>query len=96
MTGGEFPWGTLAVNGLGCLAIGIIAGALARGAVLSPALRMAILVGFLGGFTTFSAFALETFSLASGREWMTAGGYVLLSNGVGICAVWVGHRLTLL
>jgi CrcB protein len=93
MTHGNFPWGTFVVNALGCLAIGVIAGALARGATMSPALRVAIMVGFLGGFTTFSAFSLETFALGSGREWFAAGGYVMLTNVVALAAVWVGHRL---
>ncbi|MDM7916854.1 MAG: fluoride efflux transporter CrcB [Candidatus Eisenbacteria bacterium] len=94
-TSGTFPWETFLINALGCLAIGIVAGMLDRGALLSPALRMALMVGFLGGFTTFSTFALEAFRLASGAEWIAASAYVVLTNGAGLLAVWLGHQVAL-
>jgi CrcB protein len=53
---------------------------------------MALMVGFIGGFTTFSTFALEAFRLASRSQWPAAAGYVLLTNLVGFAAVWVGYR----
>ena len=93
MTGGTFPWGTFAVNALGCLVIGMIAGGVEREALVSPVVRLTIIVGFLGGFTTFSSFALEAYSLAHTHDWLAAGGYVLLTNLSGLGAVWAGHRL---
>jgi CrcB protein len=92
VTGGVFPWETFAINTLGCLAIGAVAGALDRGALLPPPMRMALMVGFIGGFTTFSTFALEAFRLAESAQWATAAGYVLLTNGIGFVAVWAGYR----
>jgi CrcB protein len=53
---------------------------------------MALMVGFVGGFTTFSTFALEAFRLAALGQWMPAVAYVLLTNLVGFTAVWVGYR----
>jgi CrcB protein len=94
-TGGTFPWGTFVVNALGCFVIGIVAATIHRGWLVSPTVRIALLIGFLGGFTTFSSFGLETFSLASRGEWVSAGSYVLLSNVVCLAAVWAGHRLVL-
>lgn len=92
VSGGTFPWETLAINVLGCLAIGITAGALDRGALLPPPVRMALMVGLIGGFTTFSTFALEAFRLASGAEWSAAAAYVVLTNLVGFLATWAGYR----
>jgi fluoride exporter len=93
VTGGVFPWETLTINALGSLAIGAIAGALDRGALLPPPWRMALMVGFLGGFTTFSSFALETFRLAEAAQWSSAAGYVLLTNVIGLGAAWAGYRV---
>jgi CrcB protein len=93
MTGGTFPWGTFAVNAIGCLLIGVIAGSIEKEALVSPVVRLALIVGFLGGFTTFSSFALEGYSLWHTHDWLAAGGYVLLTNLAGLGAVWAGHRL---
>jgi CrcB protein len=92
-TGGGYPWGTFAANALGCFAIGLVAAAIEKEELMSPAMRLAIIVGFLGGFTTFSSFALESFALAKDGAWLAAAGYVLLSNSVGLAAVWMGHRI---
>jgi CrcB protein len=90
-TGGVFPWETLAINIVGSLLIGVLSGAVDRGALLSPPLRMTLMVGLLGGFTTFSSFALETIGLANGGEWRNAVLYVFLSNGGGITLAWLGR-----
>lgn len=84
------PWGTLAVNLLGCLLIGLLAGLAQRGDGFSPELRLFLLTGVLGGFTTFSAFGLETLTLLMQRQWAWALGYVLTSVGLGVLAVAFG------
>jgi CrcB protein len=92
-TGGTFPWETMTINLLGCLAIGAIAAAVDRGAAIPPATRVAIMVGFLGGFTTFSSFGLETFRLLADAQWPRALAYVGLTNVGGLAAVWAGYRV---
>ena len=89
--GDGFPWGTCAVNLLGCLAIGALAAWVDRNA-LPPGLRLALTVGLLGGFTTFSAFGLETFRLIEGTRWGLAASYVGVTNIAGLAAVWIGYR----
>jgi CrcB protein len=93
--GGAFPWDTFAVNALGCLAIGIVAGLADRGAWLPPPLRLALMVGLLGGFTTFSTLALDAYRLVLASQWAAAVGYVALTNLVGLAAVVVGYRVAL-
>jgi len=93
MTGGTLPWGTFAVNMIGCLLIGIVAASIEKQALVSPVVRLAIIVGFLGGFTTFSSFALEGYALTHTHDWLAAGGYIVLTNVIGLGAVWAGHRL---
>jgi CrcB protein len=80
MLGGGFPWGTLAVNVLGSAAIGIAAGAGLEGGA-----RLLVITGFLGGFTTFSAFSLETASLAERAPGLAAL-YVAASICLGLAA----------
>jgi CrcB protein len=94
VAGDSFPAGTLAVNVLGCLLIGMAAGAFASPAILvRPEYRLGLTAGFLGGFTTFSTFGLETMNLAADREWRLAAANVALSCGLGFFAVWCGSRL---
>lgn len=83
-----FPVATLAVNVAGCLAIGALGSSLT-----SESARLFLLTGLLGGFTTFSAFGLETQSLASGGKPGLAALYVALSVGAGLGAVWIGKGL---
>lgn len=93
LTGASFPSGTLVVNLLGCLAIGFLGAAFAGPILIREEFRIAILVGLLGGFTTFSTFGRETFVLAADRELLLAGLNLLLSNGLGLAAVWLGTRV---
>ncbi len=88
-----FPWGTLVVNVLGCLALGALAGFEVRAGALPAALRAGVVVGFLGGFTTFSSFGLETVRLLEGGETARALTYVVLSNVVGVGALALGLKL---
>jgi CrcB protein len=92
-TGGVFPWETLAINTLGSLAIGVLAGLVDRGALLPPHARMTLMVGLLGGFTTFSSFALETLRLVADAQWGAATLYIALTNIAGLAAVWAGYRV---
>jgi CrcB protein len=84
-----FPVGTLLVNVLGCLVIGALVPSLQR---LGEGGRLFVVVGILGGFTTFSAFGLETLQLAQRGAWGAAAAYVAASLVLGLGAVWVGHR----
>ena len=83
-----FPAGTLAVNILGCFCIGLLARM-----VNHDVLRLALITGFLGGFTTFSAFSLETFHLFRNGMISTAVLYVTASNAGGLLAAWAGWRV---
>lgn len=91
LLGGTFPWGTLAVNVLGSAAIGLVwVWLTTRGLD-----RLAPLVvgGFLGGFTTFSAFSLDAFALAGEGRWIAAGGYVLATVALCLMGVAAGAAL---
>ena len=92
--GGTFPFGTLIVNALGCLAIGFLFHATEEKYLIDPALRSAILVGFLGGFTTFSSFAVQSFTLLRGGEIFLAAVNILVSNIGGVILVWLGYALS--
>jgi CrcB protein len=85
---GRFPWGTLAVNMIGCLAIGVLAPWLE-----DRTARAFWVVGVLGGFTTFSAFGNETIDLVRGADPWLAGAYVGASVAGGIGAVAIGRWL---
>lgn len=94
-TGSLFPWGTFSVNVLGSLAIGFISALAIERAMLPPAARQLLIVGLLGGFTTFSALSFETFSLLRDGQWLSGvlyGGGSLVS---GLAATIVGFALGL-
>ena len=93
LTNGSFPIGTLAVNVSGCMVIGFIAAALTGPILVREEYRIGLTVGVLGGFTTFSAFGLETFNLANDGQLRLAFANVVLSCGLGLVAVWAGYRL---
>lgn len=88
----EFPIGTFAVNVLGCLAIGVLAKFFLNSQTELP-LRATLMVGFCGGFTTFSTFSLETLGLIQGGQWGKAAAYVALSALVCIGATAGGFAL---
>ena len=91
--GGSFPLGTLAVNVVGCIALGFLAALFTGPVLLREEYRLAILVGLLGGFTTFSTFGYETVSLGNDGQFALAAANLLLSNGLGLAAAWLGSRL---
>ena len=88
-----FPYGTLTVNVLGCLIIGFLAGIAETRAAFTPEVRLFIFVGILGGFTTFSSFALETFLLARDTQNIAALINIGLQLILGLLAVWIGNIL---
>ena len=86
-----FPWATLTVNVVGSLLIGLLSGLLARhGGSSAESIRAFAVVGFCGGFTTFSTFSNETFSLIESSQWLSAVAYVSLSILAGLAAVFLG------
>ncbi|MBL8763574.1 MAG: fluoride efflux transporter CrcB [Phycisphaerae bacterium] len=93
-TGSNFPFATLVVNVTGCLLIGVLGGALIRaGRDADRPLTLFLLVGILGGYTTFSSFGRETFVLIEERQLGLAALYVAGSNTLGVLAVYVGSML---
>jgi fluoride exporter len=86
----RFPAGTFAVNVLGCLAAGALAGLAEKHGMFSPEARLLLFTGLLGGFTTFSAFGLETMHLMKRGEFGVAAANVLLSVAIGLLALWIG------
>ncbi len=91
--GAGFPWGTFAVNAAGCLLFGLIWSLAEHRLALSSELRTIILLGFLGGFTTFSSFAFETVQMLRDAEWLAAFGNVAGQNLAGLAALFVGLAL---
>ena len=89
-----FPWGTFTVNVAGCLLIGILWGATSRIQSISPALLLFLMVGFCGGFTTFSTFSKEGLTLLQTDNYMLFTLYVLGSVVIGIMAVGIGYLVT--
>jgi fluoride exporter len=90
LLGRGLPYGTLAVNILGSLAMGFFYVLLLERTLVSPELRGALLVGFLGAFTTFSTFSIETLNLLEQAELLRAGLNVLLSVTACLLACWFG------
>ena len=89
-----FPWGTLGVNVLGSLAIGLLSGWLAHGTGNAAAIRAFAVVGFCGGFTTFSTFSNEAFRMMEQSQWGMLAGYVAASLLAGFAAVGLGSLIS--
>lgn len=90
---GRFPLGTLAVNLLGCLLIGLLTPLMLNERLVRPEYRLLVLVGILGGLTTFSTFGYETFELLNDGQWARAGWNIALNNVLGIALVLIGYRI---
>ncbi|HKM83576.1 MAG TPA: fluoride efflux transporter CrcB [Candidatus Acidoferrum sp.] len=88
-----FPYGTLAVNLTGCFFLGLIGQFTVNRMVISPELRIAIAVGFFGGYTTFSSFGWETAKMLEAGEWLWATTYVATSVVLGLFLSVAGIRL---
>ena len=95
--GATFPWGTLVINVTGSFVIGIFAAlAIPEGRMDSQSGLFAtqfLMIGVCGGYTTFSSFSLQTLNLLREREWLYAGGNVILSVTLCMIAVWLGYLL---
>jgi fluoride exporter len=88
-----FPYGTLAVNVVGCLLIGVLAGLAATRNIIGVDTRAFLIVGLLGGFTTYSAFGLETVELIRRGDFFVGLSNVALQITLGLAAVWVGLKI---
>ena len=93
LCGADFPWGTLAVNVLGCLLFGVVWTLAEDWQVISDQSRLVILTGFMGAFTTFSTFAFDTAGMLSHADWWRALGNIALQNVTGIGAVFLGFAI---
>lgn len=89
----KFPLGTFAVNVLGCLVIGLLAGLAVKEDYFSSDMRLLLFTGLMGGFTTFSSFGLETFYLLKRGDYLIAGGNIVLSVLFGMLALWLGFSV---
>lgn len=91
--GPTFPLATLIVNVSGCLAMGFLATLWNGPGLIRDEYRTAVLVGLLGGYTTFSSFGRDTLALLQDGEWWRAAAYVLGSVALSLLAVWLGYAV---
>jgi len=84
---------TLVVNSAGCLLIGFLSGLAENRSVFGPEVRLFLFIGVLGGFTTFSSFAYETFSLTRDTENLAAAVNIIAQLILGLVGVWFGNTL---
>jgi CrcB protein len=92
-TGTDFPYGTLVINLTGCFLVGLFAALSDEKFILGPDMRVMLMAGFCGAFTTFSTFILETGSLVKDAEWLRAFGNVFLSVVIGFILFRLGVSL---
>ena len=91
--GETFPAGTLLVNVLGCFLAGFLFYIMQERFLVNETLRTIVMIGFLGGFTTFSSFGLQTFTLVRDGEFWFASINIVGSNLLGLLMVWAGYTL---
>jgi CrcB protein len=91
--GETFPLGTLTVNLVGCFLVGLLFYLMQERYVVNQNVRSMVLIGLLGGFTTFSSFGLQTFTLLQDREITLAFVNLAVSNVMGLFLVWAGYTL---
>lgn len=93
IAGANFPWGTLAVNSAGCFLAGLLWALFEHKWAISGQARVVIMIGFMGAFTTFSSYILETGELLRAAQWLPAAGNFFLENGLGFTALFAGISL---
>lgn len=89
-----FPWGTLVINGAGCLVIGFLGGLAQSRGVFSSEVRLFLFIGVLGGFTTFSTFGYETYTLMRDGQAALGATNAVAQLGLGLLMVWAGDALS--
>ena len=90
VAGAGFPWGTLAVNGLGCFLFGLVWALAEERFLISGQTRLILLVGFMGAFTTFSTYIFETHQMLAATEWLLGTANFVLENIAGLALVLPG------
>jgi CrcB protein len=93
VNGVSFPWGTVVVNLTGCFLAGLLWSLFENRWAVSGETRTIVMVGFMGAFTTFSAYILETGELLRSAEWLHAAANVTIQNGLGLVALFIGAAL---
>ena len=93
INGASFPWGTMVVNLTGCFLAGLLWSLFENRWAVSGETRTIVLVGFMGAFTTFSAYILETGELLRSAEWLHAAANITVQNGLGVVALFIGAAL---
>ncbi len=93
LLGAAFPWGTLVVNALGCFVLGLLWSRSQEQGLLAPEVAMPLMIGFLGAFTTFSAFAFETTVFLRQAAWGLAAANLFLNQVLGIGLFLLGSAL---
>ena len=93
LTGPSFPWGTAVVNLTGCFLFGLVWIWFTERTSLPGDLRIIVLTGFMGAFTTFSTFVFETGGLIQDGQWLAAGANLIFQNLVGLTALFAGSAL---
>lgn len=91
--GPRFPWGTLAVNVLGCFLFGLVWALVEYRMGLDTQARLILLTGFMGAFTTFSTYGFETMRMVEDRQWLQVVANVVLQNGLGLASVLLAMGL---
>jgi CrcB protein len=89
---GDYPWGTLLANGLSCLVLGILLAMVSK-QWLSLELRLLLVTGFCGGFSTFSTFSYEILAFFKNAQYASAAIYLMGSVLIGLMTIWIGMKI---